>query len=91
MCVVYAGYLVDINGSLLDDMSDFWWDFKTSLNGSNYNVIVFSFNSMAAYTLLRSNVLLYKRLLWHCNSRHTLFTHFISTAFMALFFVLCIF
>jgi len=31
---ICVGYLADLNGSLLDDTTEFRWDFETSLNGN---------------------------------------------------------
>ena len=31
---MYAGYLADLNGSLVNDIGEFHWDFETSLNGN---------------------------------------------------------
>jgi len=34
LACMYAGYLADLNGSVVNDIGEFHWDFETSLNGN---------------------------------------------------------
>jgi len=51
VALLSAGYMADLNGSLPDDVSQFEWDFETSLNGNFSCIISCILFSLSSYCL----------------------------------------